>query len=152
MGHYRKKQYKKKSLDTFSNIDVFRDYLNELKSNEYKDLFEDPYAFDYKDNTYSDNSLIDEHSPKLIVDEPEIVTQLKKEEQNGTLPVWLLSKNEEIRNNLSDHLPVFEEILFRTENVDLEISYEKSFEIAKKIFQGTQVKHVESILFTEEVK
>ena len=75
MGHYRKKPYKKKSIDLMHNRKLFDDYLEDINVNSEQDNFFN-----------EDEILLDETK---ILDEPEIVTTLRKEELEGKLPVLL---------------------------------------------------------------
>lgn len=75
MGHYKKKPYKKKSMDLYHNHESIDDYIAEINSdNEHKDLFEEETIISDEIN---------------ILNEPEIVKELRQEERLGKLPVLL---------------------------------------------------------------
>jgi hypothetical protein len=74
MGHYRKKPYKKKSLDIEHTKKLLDDYITHIDGDEEEDFFSE------------DELLVDE---TRILEEPEIVTTLRKEELEGKLPVLL---------------------------------------------------------------
>ena len=58
--------------------------------------------------------------------------------------------DEEKQNKTSINLPTFKEVAITSRIIQNPIiSYEESLEIAKKVFQNTQMENYKSIIFTE---
>jgi len=81
MGRYRKKPYKKQQMDIYHHKAIGDEIEDEL------DLF-------YDQNQKESVLFLDEE-PMLFDDEPRIVKQLREEELQGKLPMWLADFNKE---------------------------------------------------------
>lgn len=80
MGHYRKKQYKKKPIDLWLQRDLDYEIQHTLK------------IFD----TYEDLDIFEEDFTETIMTkEPLIVRQLREEEIHGKLPIWMIDSETE---------------------------------------------------------
>jgi hypothetical protein len=119
MGHYQKKPYKKHSLDPYNDIDIEREYLDAL----------------YDDEDYFDDQ--DEHDSKetALLNEPEIVRQLRQEELEGTLPLHLIDLSEDAMTTMTLSSPL-DSIEKRNLQRISPQSYEECFEIAKKTLKN----------------
>ena len=126
MGRYQKKPYKKQSVDPLNAIDIEKEYINAMKENENNDIF--------------DQLLEEEYEEATFFDEPEIVTQLRREEIEGKLPILPISYFQENDNN-AEYLSLI------TKNNTLPKidtnpckSYEETLEIARKSFNNVRTK------------
>lgn len=81
MGRYRKKPYKKQQTDIYHHKAIEDEIEDEL------DLF-------YDQNKEESILFLDEE-PMFLDDEPRIVKQLREEELQGKLPMWLADFNKE---------------------------------------------------------
>ena len=81
MGRYRKKPYKKQQIDIYHHKAIEDEIEDEL------DLF-------YDQNKEESILFLDEE-PMFLDDEPRIVKQLREEELQGKLPMWLADFNKE---------------------------------------------------------
>ncbi len=79
MGRYRKKAYKKQQIDIYHHKAIEDEIEDEL------DLF-----FDQNEE---ESVLFLDEEPLLFNDEPPIVKQLREEELQGKLPLWLADFN-----------------------------------------------------------
>jgi len=85
MGRYRKKPYKKQQIDIYHHKAIEDEIEDEM------DLF--------FDQNKEESVLFLDEEPPLFDDEPEIVKQLREEEIQGKLPLWLADFNEEKTND-----------------------------------------------------
>ncbi|MBS3749621.1 MAG: hypothetical protein KGY65_06725 [Candidatus Thermoplasmatota archaeon] len=85
MGRYRKKPYKKQQMDIYHHKAIEDEIEDEL------DLF-------YDQNQEGSVLFFDEE-PMFLDDEPRIVKQLREEELQGKLPMWLADFNKEKNND-----------------------------------------------------
>jgi hypothetical protein len=85
MGRYRKKPYKKQQIDIYYYKSIEDEIEDEL------DLFFNP--------NQEESVLFLDEEPLLFSDEPEIVKQLREEELQGKLPMWLADFNKEDGND-----------------------------------------------------
>jgi len=119
MGHYQKKPYKKHSLDPYNDIDIEREYLDAFNDDE--DYFDDQDEHDFQETT--------------LLNEPEIVRQLRQEELEGKLPLHLIDLSEEVMTTMTHSSP-----LDNIEKTDFQRisprSYEECYEIAKKTLKN----------------
>ena len=81
MGRYQKKPYKKQQLDIYHQKEIEDEIEDEL------DLF--------INQGQEESVLFLDEEPFLFDDEPEIVKQLREEELQGKLPLWLADFNKE---------------------------------------------------------
>lgn len=120
MGRYRKKPYKKKHLDPWHEWDLKDEIQYELNHLNTDEIIEEFFNGDEAMESY--------------IDEPEIVKQLRKEEQNGIFPIL-----EKTDHNDDEFLPEFKEYQqtpSATINTRKTIkSYEEAYQLAKKAFQ-----------------
>lgn len=82
MGRYQRKPYKKQQLDIYHQKEIEDEIEDEL------DLF--------INQGQEESVLFLDEEPMLFDDEPEIVKQLREEELQGKLPLWLADFNKEI--------------------------------------------------------
>ncbi len=84
MGRYQKKPYKKQQLDIYDQKAIEDEIEDEL------DLF--------INQEQGESILFLDEEPFLFKDEPEIVKQLRQEEFQGKLPMWLADFDKENNN------------------------------------------------------
>jgi hypothetical protein len=118
MGHYKKKQYKKKSMDpwlqkniTYEIQEALEDYI----------LLDDPL------------DIIEEKLPETtMVEKPSIIKELREEELQGLLPTWMLDPTD---NSWLDTFLIDLEIHTKQQNMAIRpiLDYEKTYQRAKKI-------------------
>lgn len=119
MGHYQKKPYKKYSLDPYNDIDIEREYLDAIY--EDKDYFDDQDEHDFQETT--------------LLNEPEIVKQLRQEELEGKLPLHLIDRSEEIMTTMTHSTP---QNSIESTNLQRNSprSYEECYEMARKTLKN----------------
>jgi hypothetical protein len=113
MGRYQKKPYKKQQFDIYNQKAIEDEVEDEL------DLF--------INQKQEESILFLDEEPFLFNDEPEIVKQLREEELQGKLPMWLADFDKENNNyTLSKKQDTTEETIN---------NQKKTFTISKK-FSG----------------
>jgi len=121
MGSYRRKVHKKKSVDLFHEKGL-------------EDMIKDEVDFFYKGEEEPDSIILDMEYP-LMLDEPDIVRELKEEERLGKLQTLVTDIQEEEKQHSASTLPerldTFEEIEGVSEKVKI-ASYEDALALAKK--------------------
>jgi hypothetical protein len=130
MGHYQKKPYKKQTLDPHNDIDIKREYIDAF--NDKEDPFEQDEYAEYQDCGF--------------LDEPEIVRQLRKEELEGTLPLYLLHLSEESVTTMKN-TSVFNNTSLMKNHKKSPQSYQECYEIAKKTLKKLSNDPYETIQF-----
>ena len=117
MGHYKKKEYKKRSFDSW------------LKRNMAYEIQETFDTFDMMDEPID---IIDAEPKITMVDRPLIVKKLREEEREGLLPTWMLDPNDDAWLDT-----FFIDLVIHTKQQNTTISpiqdYEKTYQEAKKI-------------------
>ena len=136
MGRYQKKPYKKQSVDPLNVIDIEKEYINAMQENDNNDIFDQLFAEEYEETTF--------------FDEPEIVTQLRREEIEGKLPILPISYFQENDNNTEDISLITKMNTLPKIDTNLCISYEETLEIARKSFNTVCTKKSHSISFIED--
>ena len=122
MGHYHKKPYKKQSLNRDSLFDLKKEVIEEMD----------------RDFDMDDDYFFNEDELTMMFDEPEIVKQLRREELEGKLPLWVLS---EFDNHKDDR--VYKSVMkkttqsIKTQNKTKIESYDQLLEIARNSFKKT---------------
>jgi len=109
MGHYRRKPYKKKSMQDYIDIDMHQ----EIDIHQFDDIIDDIF--------YEDDSIFNE--------EPDIVKELREEERQGklvaTLPVPPLKNLYSLNMQFTD-LSIEPDLMQRPKN------YSDAYQLAKK--------------------
>ena len=131
MGHYKRKQYKKKSIDLFHQQEMIEDHISNLEYSE-EEIFEDEVLSEME---------------TTLMDEPDIVKQLRQEELEGKLPIFLYpSKENEPKttqiteeSNKIENLPIDEP----------KFNYDDTLKIARKSLQQIEKESEKNILFDE---
>lgn len=138
MGSYKKKRYKKKSIDLFHEPEIIEELHSEI----------DFYTH------YEEEILDDEILPieETIMEEPEIVTQLREEERSGKFPLWIPSLQEESTKILETLYEIKHiQTHMKTDESEPERkNYEETLDLARKTFQKVKNETIESINFTDE--
>jgi len=91
MGRYQKKPYKKQQVDVYHHKAIEDEIEDEL------DIF--------FDQDKEESILFLNEEPMLFSDEPAIVRQLREEELQGKLPMWLTDFNKEEHDNAISEEP-----------------------------------------------
>jgi hypothetical protein len=86
MGRYQRKPYKKQKLDIYHQKSIEDEIEDEL------DIF--------FNQEQEESILFFDEEPMLFKDEPSIVKQLREEELQGKLPMWLADFNKEKSNDV----------------------------------------------------
>jgi len=136
MGHYRKKPYKKKSLEIERTRKLLDDYIAHIDGDEEEDFFSE------------DELLVDE---TRILDEPEIVTTLRKEELEGKLPVLLYESIYGEPDSSKDKN--IQEMQLQEPFIDVALQkkdIEETFLLAKKALE--KVNKNNTIIFEDDIK
>jgi hypothetical protein len=129
MGHYHKKQYKKHPNIPYIQIDIKHEYLHAINKQN--------------DDEVLDNPFLNEFDKMNMIDEPKIVQQLRREELEGTLPLFPLSYYEET----PDVITSYNQDKNKTSPINTRpISrYKATLQIAKKALQTISLKNLLSI-------
>jgi len=135
MGRYQKKPYKKQSVDPLNAIDIEKEYINAMKENDNDIIFDQLFTEEYEETTF--------------FDEPEIVTQLRREEFEGKLPILSISYFLENDNNAEDPYLITKMNTLPKIYTKPCRSYEETLEIARKSFKNIGNKKSHSISFIE---
>lgn len=136
MGRYKRKPYKKQSLDPVHKMDIEKEYLNSIQENDDNDLFDGLFS--------------DELEEIELFDEPKIVQQLRREEREGKLPMWLLSYFEENDNDIKDDSLVTKMNTLPASDTRPNTSYEEVLELARKSFKNISTEKNRSISFDSD--
>ena len=126
MGRYQKKPYKKQSADPLNSIDIEKEYINAMQENDKNDIFDQLFAEEYEETTF--------------IDEPEIVTQLRREEFEGKLPILPVSYFLENENNVEESYLITKMNTLPKSDTKPCFSYEETLEIARKSFNNVRTK------------
>jgi hypothetical protein len=122
MGAYRRKVYKKKSMDLF--------HEKGLEGN-----IKDEVDFFYKSEGEIDNTMIFEEHP-ILLDEPDIVKELKEEERLGKLQTFMVDNPEKKKQNsalsIVESLEIYEESERESKKEQIN-SYNGALKLAKKV-------------------
>jgi hypothetical protein len=118
MGHYKKKEYKKKPIDSW--LQNTYDYQIQEALDDYS-IFDDPI------------DVIEEEIPQTtMLEKPVIVQELLEEERQGILPTWMIDPADE---SWIDSLLV--DLAIHTKQHTTQMNpihnYEKTYKKAKKI-------------------
>ncbi len=121
MGSYRRKVHKKKSMDLFHEKGL-------------EDLIEDEVDFFYKGEGEPDSVILDMEYPSML-DEPDIVKELKEEERLGKLQT-LVTDFQEVEKQQPTSMfakrpDVFEETESMSEKIKI-TSYDDALALAKR--------------------
>ena len=129
MGRYQKKPYKKQSVDPLNAIDIEKEYTDAMQENDNDIIFDQLFAEEYEETTF--------------FDEPEIVTQLRREEFEGKLPILPVSYFLENENNVEKSYLITKMNTLPKSDTKPCFSYEETLEIARKSFEniGTEKNH-----------
>ncbi|OYT29881.1 hypothetical protein B6U98_01070 [Thermoplasmatales archaeon ex4572_165] len=136
MGRYQKKPYKKQSVDPLNAIDIEKEYIDAMKENDNNDIFDQLFTEEYEETPF--------------FDEPEIVTQLRREEFEGKLPILPVSYFLENDNNAEDSPLITKMNTLPKINTKPCLSYEETLEIARKSFKNISTEKSHSISFIED--
>ncbi len=115
MGRYKRKPHKKQRVDYYHHKKVQDEIENEL------DIF-----FNKKQD---ESVLFLSEEPMLFEDEPSIVKELRDEELNGKLPMWLADFNKEENDETESKTPYPTK---ETINEDSELT-NQHFSVSKKL-------------------
>lgn len=85
MGRYKRKPYKKQRMDFYHHKAIEDEIEDEVES--------------FFNQDQEESILFLNEEPLFLDDEPEIVKQLRHEELNGKLPLWLADFNKENTDN-----------------------------------------------------
>lgn len=130
MGHYSRKPYKKHTHDPFNDIDIKREYFDAL--NEDEDPFDNQFTYESEETRF--------------IDEPDIVRQLRQEELEGTLPLYLLDLSEEVMTTMTN-TPNLDGNHIGVKTIGSPRSYQECYELAKKTLKTLSSEHDDIIQF-----
>jgi hypothetical protein len=137
MGHYHKKPYKKHPNIPYIQTDIKQEYLNAINKQNDDEVLDNPY--------------LNEFDNMNMIDDPEIVQQLRREELEGTLPLFPVSFYEET----SDFINNYNQDKNNTspkKNTNPIPTYKETLQIAKKALQTISPKNKRSIQFLKKQK
>jgi hypothetical protein len=118
MGHYKKKQYKKKSMDPLLQKNIIH---------EIQEALEDYVLYEYP------LDIIEEELPETtMLEKPLIIKELREEEQQGLLPTWMLDPTDD---SWLDTFIIDLEIHAKQQHTTIPPiqNHEKTYQQAKKI-------------------
>jgi len=106
--------------------------------------YDDDRLFDEIEDSFM---ISDEKTPIIrsttILNEPEIVKQLRKEEMEGTLPTWNVSGDD--GSTSKEQIPT-EEKNWLTPHHPVDISYDKILEMARKSLRSVSTKEKKTVI------
>ena len=143
MGHYQRKPYKKNYIEILDAIDVEKELMEAFSTDDPLD-YDDDRLFDEIEDSFM---ISDEKTPIIrsttILNEPEIVKQLRKEEMEGTLPTWNVSGDD--GSTSKEQIPT-EEKNWLTPHHPVDISYDKILEMARKSLRSVSTKEKKTVI------
>jgi len=143
MGHYQRKPYKKNSIEILDAIDVEKELMEAFSTDDPLE-YDDDRLFDEIEDSFM---ISDEKTPIIrsttILNEPEIVKQLRKEEMEGTLPTWNVSGDD--GSTSKEQIPT-EEKNWLTPHHPVDISYDKILEMARKSLRSVSTKEKKTVI------